>query len=360
MPVVFLGAWGTSYVIACLLALSAAGVPVEYVYESPGGKLTLRSESFSFDYRLNVLKLDRVSVREPGGKLVASVRALLLRDVIPGRRPIVAEGRDVMAVLERLPNGRFRFEDFLPKETKPPETEQPYEVNLRRISVLYLDQTTKPEWRKWTSISDLKLSGTGSSWSANAPVRINGAGVLQVSARANGRDLFFKFATSQLQVEDLLPHIAASPEGRDLPELRSIAVTSARVSGNGYLTMRPNKPLDWEFSTSVGASNFRYGSEASAADVSAVGRLSTSGFRGKVHGTNPGLIADFDGSWKWGERIALGGNLKAAVAGPNSLPVLLGRLLPKSALFANGTFSGWLSYPNPKVVAVAGELSHER
>src|SRR5258708_34035757 len=83
IPVFLLGYWGFTYFRQCVLSLTGSSRPVEYVMATKGGNLKFRAESVQVTLSRNIVSLSRVTIHEPNGKLLASVREVLLTAAIP-------------------------------------------------------------------------------------------------------------------------------------------------------------------------------------------------------------------------------------------------------------------------------------
>lgn len=339
LPVGILAAWGGMYLYACFIALTAAGVPLKYVYESPGGPLTLFAESFSYDYRLNSLRLTRVSVQDPFRRNLIVAKALNVFDMVPGRRPIRVEGNDVIGTLERTPGGRFRFEDFLPKIDRPEDAGQAYSVELRRLSLLFIDNSATPPQRRWLSTARLQVDGVGSEWRASAALRVQDVGEIAVSARQDRIATVLSLKGSGLRLARALGHVAASPEGRELPELKNIRLDSLNASLAGFVDLRRDRTT-WEVDVRAQGQGFAYTGEFAARNLSVRGRLTPKGFSGRASAEWQGGQAGFVGRWNWDRGMALSGSLEAEVASDSGLPPVLKRLMPKGATLREASFVG--------------------
>lgn len=349
-----LGGWGVVYVWQCLLALSSGGVPIVYEHHSPGGLLVMRAESYHFDLPSNVLRLDSISIVESDGTKIASARSILLTDVIPGRRPVHANARDVFARIVRKKDGKLRLLDYLPPSTEE-ESRIGYTADLRHVSVLYEDQTTTKVWRRWVSADVARLDGVGSELRVNASPRIQNAGTVVVSARSSlAGGLSVKFSTAKLEVAELVRRFADSPDSRDVPEVREIRLASGRLAGDGFLILRPESQPVWAANVVATVERFAYGNEASADHTSLFGTLGPEGAALRVTASGPGSKTEFEGNLRWKNEVLLAGSLVASVRDARSLPAFLRRSVPGGTTFSNGTLSGWLAYGEASGVRLAG------
>lgn len=352
-----LAAWGVVYIWQCLLALSSGGVPITYAHETPGGTLSLRAESYHFDVPSNVLRLDKISIKEPNGRLLASARSLLLTDVIPGRRPIHANARQIYVRVERKPNGKLRLLDYLPTEP-PKESDQAYTGDFKQVSILFEDRTTKQLWTRWGSSQLIRLDGVGAEWRTSAQIKIQSSGSLYVSARSSrATGVLAKFSTGGLEVAELVRRLANSPDGKDIPELRDVSASSARFAGDGYLDMPPEGPPVWSANFAGQVRDFAFAMDVRARDVTVSGAAGAEGVTLRLSALDKGASADFDGVVRWEGGVSLAGTLDTKVAAKSDLPAFLKRKVPKDVEFKHGELTGWVSYRSKEGVRVVGDAS---
>ncbi len=354
-PALILAAWGGVYIVACLLTLSAGGVPLEMQYVSKGGDLLLRADSYHFDLPQNILRLEKVSILEPNGRQLASVRNLLVRDIVPGRRPIVARAQHVVARLERMADGHFRFEDYLPT-TKPEESKIPYRVTLENLSLLYEDHSAGGTWRRWIASGSVGIVGVGQEWSANGSAKIERAGNLRWSARMippEGLALGCELGSAEMA--EILSHFRGTPEGRAVPELAQLSAGSLRLTGTGSIVIPDAGPVRWWASVTGAATRFAYGAEVQASHVAVFATVGADGARGRVIADAQGSSATFDGSFRWGEHLRVAGTLDARVASAAALPAFLRHELPSTVRFGGGVYNGWFSYGANEGLRLSGE-----
>lgn len=132
VPVAILLGWGGAFLTSCVVALSAGGVPVTYRYETPGGTLVARADSYRWSIPRNTLQVRNLEVVDPKGEPVARVGELRLNDFVPGQKPVQVRLRDVFLRLERKPDGHFRIEEWMPAEAGEP-SDVAYTVDVGRV-----------------------------------------------------------------------------------------------------------------------------------------------------------------------------------------------------------------------------------
>lgn len=356
-PAVIILLWGGSYVYVCLITLSAGGVPVEYVYDTPAGPIKVRAANYEFDLPRNTLRLGEITVKEPDGNLLASARNVLLTDILPGRRPIRVQARHVYAYVERLANGRFRIQDFV-KEQPQSESKQSYLADVEDLSILFDDHSAPERWKKWASSVGLHIDGLGSEWAASGPIKVQSAGLLQVTARSTAADgLAIAFHTSGLEVADIAKHFRATPEGRKIPELRNISLSTGQVSSDGQVAIDPKGVATWHANVEGHATNFVYGEEVNVGSVTVFAALGPDGLKGRALAQDRESAATFNGSLNWTGKTTLAGTIESRLARPGAMPLFLKRLLPKDLAFKNAALNGWLSFVQGTGVRVTGHLT---
>lgn len=356
-PALILAAWGGVYVVACLLALSAGGVPLEMRYVSKGGDLVVRADSYHFDLPQNILRLERVSILEPNGRTLASVRNLLIRDVVPGRRPIAARAQHIVARLERMRDGHFRIEDYLPA-TQAEESKIPYRVTLEHVSLLYEDHSAGGTWKRWISSATVGIVGVGQEWAANGTAKVERSGNLRWAARMIPSDgLGVDLELGSVELAEVFAHFRRTPEGKAVPELAQMSAASLRATGTAKLAVPASGQVRWWGDVTGAVTRFAYGSDVKARHVSVFATLGADGARGRVIADAQGSSATFDGSFRWGERLRVAGTLDVQMASAAALPAFLKHDLPPAVRFSGGTYKGWFAHGADEGLRLSGEAA---
>lgn len=174
LPPVLLGAWGAAYLIDVADFVTAPGVPMIFEYEAQGGKVRLKTTSYSVDARRQRVTARGLEVVDSKGIRVARVDRLVVVRSEDGR--IRVEATDIDALLDRLPDGQFAIQALLPAPTEPEGPENHIEVVAKRLQIRYRDRTRPQTLNMAINAPALEAVGVGSTWRATGRANIAGVG----------------------------------------------------------------------------------------------------------------------------------------------------------------------------------------
>lgn len=358
VPVAILAGWGASFLTSCVVALAAGGSPIVYTYDSPGGKLTARADSYRWSIPRNTLQLRGIVVRDPDQNPVVEVNELFLEDFVPGAKPIRVRARDVTLRVERKADGSFRFLDWAPPATEEPTSEVAYSVDIGRLSVLWEDHAGGEPWRRWVSTPRLRVDGRGGSWMASGRLKIEHSGYVGVALRGGlelGVEAEAKF--DGLEVAELLKRFARMPEGRDFPELKDLHLSQGRVWGPMRLVVAPKKPVRVVGKLRAETGPFSFGPDIAATSTMANVLVSEAGLRGELSFADGPFGGDFRGTINWEDGLRVGGAVTATTPDQRRVPKLLRAALPNDLGLRNVVYTGWIDYREPAGWTTQGTVS---
>lgn len=324
-PPLVVGLLGVTYVYGALLRLSAPGVAVSLKFKTPGGEVTLKSDSYSLNAQTGTLTANRPALYDPQGQLLLKAEYLVAKNLYQAGKVVWVEVSNPELFLKRDSNGAFPQFDLLPKGDDQPSTTA-FKVIIRRPKVHYLDNSGTQTLNLVAVAKDVEVSGKGDKWFTNGLAEVEGLGPIKFKANGTGSGSWSaNLDTKDLHAEKLLPYLRGQKEFKDAiaPFSASSLTLSARVALGKALDKR-----------------FRWG----ATDVVALGTgmgyegsLLTKNLTWKGEVSDTGLQGDFDfdegkarGLVDWsGKEPQYDFDMDASVSETNQLPVFLRKFVPK-------------------------------
>lgn len=345
-----------AYLFACLDKLRAPGIPVKFTYEAESGRLVVvQAESYAVDWEHMTVRVYRVRIDDAAGE--AMLKADTLRVVYAQPRvDVYVSG--VRGRLERLPDGRFSFEDALPKKQEGP-AETPFRVFATDVEVTYVDATERPFLARVLSTPALRVEGAGEEVVASSDLRIDDVGLLPLLLTiGSGRvDLAVRFDRAELA--PLLPHARRWLDPDLLRDWSPADASSLRVTGPFRLVLAPEQPTLLASNLDIQASGVVLTDVLSGASA----RLSAQfdAWRARVVGdiVEPGRTARFDGNLAFADEFKVAGNVEASASSEQALWKPLAKLLPRDVRFQSAQWSGPLSWDG-KVFVATGKMHSDR
>lgn len=361
IPVLLIGYWGYAYLRACVLTLFASSGPIQYIMSSKAGPLTLRAESFQVDLDKNYIHLNRASATTASGQILARVNSANIVGAIPEHltgpsTPIQATVDIVSGTLRRLPSGVFEIQDYLP-ETSTATSKVPYTIRVSKAHLALVDERGTTKWRDPADARNILVQGIGSTWDAFGRVNLHQLGVVSAEVRRDpARGLSIDARTRNCELAQLFRHVMSGPDLRKAPFLNGVSAQSFLVNGPVQVFVPQKGNINFQGNVVADAREFVYRDEFVVPVAHFEGTLTHAGLRGVLITRSPGVSATYTGALSWGKEVAVGGALAAKIDKIGDAPKFLQRLLPKSVVFENANFDGWLDYSSGHAVGISGRL----
>jgi hypothetical protein len=371
IPPIALGWFGYVYLRAAVNVLLTANAPLEYVQPTAGGDLTFRVESWHLDLDANLFRGFDLTVREPDGQLLASIREFDVRHAIPlpwqPERPIVGAAAGVNLRIERLEDGQFHVARYAPEEIEEP-TERAYTVDVREVEVLFIDRMAPTPWRQIAHTPRVQVDGVGDRWVASSRLTLPGIGVLDAGIRRTPEVAFaVEGIAENFDLAPILRHVAATPDADALPLLAEIRASTLIVNGPLQLYLPDEGEIQFLARGRVSTTNFWYGPDFGATVANFQGIITHQGLKGELEGQAPGISVGYMGAFSWHDDTSVAGYLRANIPNSAATPLWLRRMLPEGLRVEGAAVEGWTSF-DPRVgirldgslVAAAAHFQQER
>ncbi|MGV3614668.1 MAG: translocation/assembly module TamB domain-containing protein [Fimbriimonas sp.] len=356
-PPVAFAIWGGSYLLDCVHALEAPGIPVRFGYRSPGGVVTFTASSYVFDWESGSLLLYRPALTNPKGGSLASVDMVKvdgLRTLLGEDKAVRVRANGVRAQLVRLPTGKFEIESYLPPKTTR-EGGVPFEVELTDVAVDLVDTMGTRPYRQPVRTSVVRVAGVGDDWIAGTNVNAPGIGFASVSVQ-NVADagLHLSVRARELELAPLVAHLLTTKQFRD-SDFADLRARSLRVVGPMRLYLPKEKAARIESRLVLRGEDVRF--QDYAVDRATFrGVLNEAGIQGVLDAVTGGVRGRFDGSAILEkEAIRAAGIVNVSVAGVRDLPLWARKELPADVGFEDARFNGWLAYGAKGAYRVSGD-----
>ena len=344
-PLALLGVLGYAYLATCFQLLTSPGRPLEFKYESKGGPLSLRVESFIYTPETGALLARTATLRDPAGIVIGSferLNATGLQIFTFGREPILVSARNAFAKLELKPDGRPKILDYLPEPSDEPST-LPFSVLVENLA---LDVETTDGNLTRVRTARATVDGLGSSWIASGlPLNLEGGGSIDAWARqSDARGLELLAEVKDAGIAKFLKFFASTPEGRKLAAVKNFGAGDLVGSGDFWLRIRPSQSAVLIGNVQLSGTDVSYGRQYHAEEASFVGSVTTAGAQGLLTAQEGATSGKFTGAVVWDKETALAGRLSLEAPSPSALPAWAREQLPKALSFTKGSFDGWLAY----------------
>lgn len=356
-PPVALAIWGGHYLLDCLHALEAPGIPVRFEYQSPGGVVTFTADSYVLDIEQGVVRLNRPRLTNPEGGLLASVDGVQvtgLRTLLGQDKAIRTEAWGVRGQFVRLADGKFEIERYLPP-SRDKEGGIPFEVELRDVAVEVVDLMGARPYRQSVRTSVARVSGLGDDWIAGSDLDAPGIGKVALSLQSvSGSGIHVAARARELELAPILAHVLTTKpfRGTDYAQLQT---KSLKVIGPVRLFLPVKKEARVEARLVLRAESVRYG-EYTVDRGTFRGILNEGGAQGVIDAVIGGARGRFDGSAVWdGENVQAAGQVAANAPSSRTLPLWVRREIPADVSFEDARFRGWVQYGAKGAYRLSGD-----
>jgi hypothetical protein len=347
--------WGGSYLLACAEYLANPGVPLRIEYRSPAGiDLLITADSYVYDTRDGDLTVVKPRVTAPDGTVLLyadRVDAYDLPVLATERKRAVITARNAYATIRRKPDGMLDLFDYLPKR-EGPSGDFPFTVTLDRGRIKFIEETGPQKFVQNISLTEVAVEGVGDRWVASGNATLSNLGDVNLSIQ-NQPDSgsWFRGSTDRLEVATLFRAFRNTLEGRRTPVLRDIDADSLVIKGPFEIFIPSEAGARFQAAVVADATDFRYGREYFAQNLSFDGVVSAEGGQGRLIASNAGLDVDFSGVADWEKELKIDGSLEATAANMAAVPAPIRNQLPRQiAIQGPIGFDGRLGFADAGVV----------
>lgn len=342
-----------AYAFACFERLRAPGEPVKFTYESAEGRLVVvRAESYAIDVETRTLRVYRARLDDAAGEAMLRAESLRLEYKNPGIDLYIT---GVRGRVERLPEGKYSFEEFLPKRRET-EGETPFRAYLRDVRLVYVDATEMPRLPLEVSTPNLKVEGIGTRMVGAAALSIAGVGTvpLRLGISPSGVDL--EAGLKEADLAPLLPHARRWVDAQTLKDWSPADAGVLVASGPIRLSVPREGRMLLAGELDLRAEKLTLTDILQGGSARIAARFSESG--ADLEGTveEAGRRAKFDGAIAFGERWSLVGIAQATADSDDRVWTPLRKLLPAEVRFAGVDWDGRIAWVNDRFEA-SGTLS---
>jgi len=353
IPALLILVFGIVYLIDCANVLLAPGNAVKYEYEAVGGRVVLRAESYSIDPWRRRGQMRGVTLTDPAGHQVIAVDRA---DVVYQDGIVNVQTGAIQAKVVRKEDGKFDFEDALPKPTDE-ESSAILTVAVSQLDVDYEDRTQSPPLRQPLTLERLRADVSKGDVVVAANLTTPGLPQTPITAQVDADGaLWIEAEFRGTDVLALRPIVARWVNLNDYPEVRDIQARSLRATGK----VRFAKDKDGKFNIwadgSVDGDGLILRPYLQNAQVAATVVTDAQIMNGTISVREAGRQADFRGELILGSPFSVAGQLEASVSQRSRLWTFLLPMVPKEVDFRSGEFRGPIRYDGRQVVA-SGDLT---
>ncbi|MHB8637426.1 MAG: translocation/assembly module TamB domain-containing protein [Fimbriimonadaceae bacterium] len=359
-PVLLLAVWGLSYLRACWGAVLAPGVPIALHLNTPGGALSFRAASYSFNPRSGFLVVNAPLLRDPAGRTLAAAQLAEASgiDVFDlSRTALRVHLFGVKGRLVRDADGRFEIQKFI--ASHPTQAKGfPFDVSIDHADIEVLDRKGSADWVRRIVGTNVSVAGVGNQWLAAADVSCDQVGSGRIAlTRTKSGGLVIRTVAANWKLADLGRHILSTLSPAERRSFGAVDAANLSVSGPMELTLPASAPPSFSFVGSAQALQANV-SGYRASNLKFVGRITGDGAEGAVSGAGSGVDANLRGWINWqGNRIrtvATGGVSLASIA---SLPASARKLIPAGVSGRALAFQGSVTFDSRNGIGAAGSFT---
>ncbi|HRF58766.1 MAG TPA: translocation/assembly module TamB domain-containing protein [Fimbriimonadaceae bacterium] len=344
-----------AYAYQCYDRLKAPGVPVELVYEAQDGPVRLTAESYAFDDRERVLVLRRARVWSSQEEAVLALDRLVLRQ---DGETWVGDAAGLRGIVERMPNGSYSFERYLPKKTTE-GGDTAFRIAVRDVDFLYKDSLRSPTLPLRARSRLLRLEGVGENVVAGGTLEIPTVGVLPLKVTIVGSDAIQVATTvTGLELAPLVPHLRRWIDPATLRDYEPLDVAQLAVSGPIRAQIQAGR-VNLAASLTARGRGIRVSDVVAGATVD--GRVRWAGDRLSVAATvsEARRRLTFDGTLSWIGDFGLVGKVTASADTERAFWAPLAKVLPRELTASRPTFEGTVAWRGDRY-AIDGLLQAPR
>ncbi len=335
-PAVILAVWGGAYVVRCAHTLTAPGVPIEYRYESDRGMMLATADSYQFDLDTMQGFVQRVRVFGPDGQEVAS--ADVVEFAMDGDVGIFQLNNPVIRA-RRLKDGSLDVLGMLPKSAEEEITGGAFRfVTKQGVIVFSDDALDEPPVR--ITLHNAGVDGAGGTYMFRADLS-----AMDVSASAGGSytengKLIADARIEKSELKPLLGFLNPFLDEELLGEFASISADSLVVDGVFHAWSDPSSGLVLTGTGTIEGRGVTTAETLRNATVSAEVSIDGSGLVFKGTASQKGIVAQFDGNIRTGDKFHMTGALVASAESETYLPKLVSDYIEPGVKFRGATFDG--------------------
>lgn len=342
-----------AYAFACFERLRAPGEPVKFTYESAEGRLVVvRAESYAIDVESRTIRIYRARLDDAAGEAMLKAEAIrfVYKDTGIDLYLSGVRGR-----IERLPDGKYSFEEFLPKRREA-EGETPFRAFARDVRLVYVDATEVPRLPLEVSTPRLKIEGVGSRLVGSCRLTIAGVGTFPIRLGVDPSGVTSEALLARADLAPLLPH-ARRWLDRALVDDYSPADARMLLASGPIEIAVPRRGatllggrLDLQAEGLIFTDLVREGRGRVVAQFSADG----ADIEGSIDERDRRI--EFDGAVVFGDRWSLVGETRASALSLPRLWAPLRKMLPTDVRFTAARWDGRIAWSSARFEA-SGELS---
>lgn len=261
LPVSLVLFWGAAYFFSVFSTTLAPGVPFAVTIPTPGGKLTLRGDSFNLRPGLGFYQLQKVRLIDPSGRLLASAGTVTITTpslLLIKSGPIHVAAKGLWGKILRTKSGAFQIEKFIP-ETSKTSTQSAFDVTIENAEIDFEDLTgTKPYQAKaW--IDSAKFAGSEGSLIGQVSATIANVGRTSATIQiVNKGPILVAADFPGIHVSQVPAPIVALLPSSVRSQVQAVAFRDATAKGHGKLTIPAKGPISGSFSGDIAASSIQW------------------------------------------------------------------------------------------------------
>lgn len=342
-PVIALAVWAASYVASCLIILSAPGKNLRLEFETHGGPLLLKAESYSVEPLAGLIQARGVGIFDSEGRLIVGSNSAVIS--APHYLQLTQSAVEVnligaRAFIVRNENGELDLLKYF--DTKePPKEPVPIRVSIRNGELTLVDRMTATPTEHRIVVTNARFESAANAWRAAGRFSVAGRGWADLSAlwTSNKRLRIDGIATS-FPIETIWKHIRNLPGSLNLGEARFVELDTGSLNGRFLIEFQEGSDVVLRGRPQIQVRGLRTDYWTKPIDAVFDGWMTGRSAGGTLQATSGADRAVFIGQFAWASGFAMLGKLNADLSSISSVPPKLRTALPKGLLASGVSFDG--------------------
>lgn len=362
-PVIALAFWAGSYVAGCLIILSAPGKHLRLEFETEGGTLLLKAESYSIEPMAGLIQARGVGIYDSQGRLIMGSDSAVISAphfLQLTRSSVEVDLIGARAIIVRNENGELDLLKYF-KSKEPPKEPVPVALSVHSGTVRLIDRMTSPPTEHRFEVKGVRFESAANAWRASGRFEVLGRGWADLSALwTSGQRLRIDGNAHNFPIEAVWDHIRRLPDALQWGDARLLTFGNGNVSGPFSIEYEKGREPYFSGRPRIEVRSLRTDYWSKPLDARYEGWMTGRSARGTLEASDGPDQAVFIGQFAWASGFAMLGKLKGDLSSIASVPERLRTAIPKGLSASGLSFDGALHISNAGRLQIGGSASVER
>lgn len=362
-PVVALAIWAASYAAGCLIVLSAPGKNLRLEFETQGGPLLLKAESYSIEAFAGLIQARGVGIYDSEDRLIMGADSAVIS--APYYFQISQSSVDVdligaRAVIVRNENGDLELLKYF-ESKEPPKEPVPLSISVHSGRLTLIDRMTSPPTEHRYRVTNGRFESAENAWRASGRFNAEGRGWVDLSALwTSDQRLRVEGDAHTFPIETLWEHLRHLPDSIEWGEARFLTIETGSVDGRFTIEYQQGQEPFIRGRPRIQVRGLRTDYWSKPLDAVFDGWMTGRSAGGTLEADDGTERAAFIGQFAWASGFAMLGKLNGDLANISSVPPRLRSALPKNLIASGLHFDGTIHVSNAGRLQIGGLASVQK